>query len=235
MRAIVLAAGQGYQLDGLNKCLIKDPADGRTLLEKVALAFAGARITVVVGYRAVAIMQAQPQLEYVYNKDWAVTNNSYSLALALTTDEPCYVLSSDLVFEPALIRALDSGPPNAVLTECRENRVLSAVNCAVEGSRVTELYQGPLRKVTDPEAIGIYKISDSRLVRAWRQNCLQHNNLFVGQNLPVHGDYPRVDTFDLGQHRFWEINTPLDYLRLLDDVNRSKHDPCSDSLHHRWA
>lgn len=235
MRAIVLAAGQGYQLDGLNKCLIKDPVDGRTILEKVMLAFPAARITVVVGYRAVAIMQAQPRLDYVYNKDWAVSNNSYSLALALTSEEPCYVLSSDLLFEPALIRALEAGPANAVLTERRENRVLSAVNCAVEGSRVTELYQGPLRKVSDPEAIGIYKISDPRLVRAWRQNCLQHGNLFVGQNLPVHGDYPEVETFDLGQHRFREINTPLDYLRLLGDLDQTQHDSRSHSIHHRWA
>lgn len=235
MRAIVLAAGQGYQLDGLNKCLVKDPADGRTLIEKVVFAFPAARITVVVGYRAVAIMQAQPRLDYVYNKDWAVTNNSYSLALALTSEEPCYVLSSDLVFEPALIRALEAGPPNAVLTERRENRVLSAVNCAVDGSRVTELYQGPLRSVSDPEAIGIYKISDPRLLRGWRQNCVQHGNLFVGQNLPVHGDYPQVETFDLGRHRFHEINTPLDYLRLLADLDTPPNDARSDSIHHGWA
>jgi choline kinase len=235
VRVIVLAAGQGYQLDGLNKCLIKDPTDGRSILEKVVLAFPGFDVTVVVGYRAVAIMQAHPRLNYVYNKDWAVTNNSYSLALALTSDDPCYVLSSDLVFEPALIRAMQSGPDNAVLSECRENRVLSAVNCTVEGTRITELYQGPLRKVTDPEAIGIYKISDARLVRAWRQNCLQHGNLFVGQNLPVHGDYPAVEAFDLGQHRFREINTPLDYLRLLSDLQHEEDDTRTHSLHHRWA
>jgi choline kinase len=235
VRVIVLAAGQGYQLDGLNKCLIKDPADGRSILEKVVLAFPGAKITVVVGYRAVAIMQAHPQLDYVYNRDWAVTNNSYSLALALGSDEPCYVLSSDLVFEPALIRAMQAGPDNAVLTECRENRVLSAVNCAVDGTRITELYQGPLRRVSDPEAIGIYKISDARLVRAWRQNCLQHGNLFVGQNLPVHGDYPKVETIALGQHRFWEINTPLDYLRLLSALQKKDDDPRSHSIDNRWA
>lgn len=218
MRVIVLAAGQGYQLDGLNKCLIRDPFDGRTLLEKVIRAFPDCEITVVVGYRAVAIMQAQPRLRYVHNRDWAVTNNSYSLALALDSDEPCWVLSSDLLFEPELVGDMRAGPPNAVLTQVRENRVLSAVNCAVSGTRVTELYQGPLRQVSDPEAIGIYKIGDPRLVRAWRQNCLKHGNLFVGQNLPVHGDYPPIEIFDVGRHRFWEINTPLDYLRLLSEA-----------------
>jgi choline kinase len=198
------------------------------------LAFPGFDITVVVGYRAVAIMQSHPRLKYVYNKDWAVTNNSYSLALALDSDEPCYVLSSDLVFEPALIRAMQAGPGNAVLTELRENRVLSAVNCSVEGTHISELYQGSLRKVSDPEAIGVYKISDARLVRAWRQNCLQHGNLFVGQNLPLRGGYPPVEAFDLGAHRFREINTPLDYLRLLGDV-QNDDDARSHPLHHRWA
>jgi choline kinase len=214
MRVIILAAGQGFLLDGMVKCLVRAPHDGRPLLERAVEAFAGHRITVVVGYRAVAVMEAFPELDYVYNPDWATTNNSHSLGLALD-DEPAYVLSSDLVFEPALVRELEAGAPDLVLTERRENRILTSVHCALEGGRVRELYVGPLRTPADPEAIGFFKITDRTRLRQWKRNCLKHGNLFVGQNLPVGSTEADVHAHDVGSHLFYEINNPADYLRAL--------------------
>jgi choline kinase len=220
MRVIVLAAGQGFQLDGLNKCLIRDPLDGRRIIDKILLAFPRYKVTVVVGYQAVAIMQDYPQLDYVYNADWGLTNNSYSLGIALT-EEPCYVLSSDLLFEPDLIAIMEDAPPNLVLTEQRENRMLTAINCVVRTQRVVETYQGPLRDRSDPEAIGIFKISNPGLLRGWKRNCLKHGNLFVGQNLPLNEDDAPIYSLEKGPyHRFFEVNTPLDYLRLLEETQR---------------
>jgi len=220
MRVIILAAGQGFLLDGMVKCLVRAPDDGSPLLERAVRAFAGHKITVVVGYRAVAVMEAFPNLEYVYNPDWATTNNSYSLGIALT-DEPAYVLSSDLVFDPALITDMDRAGGNIVLTELRENRVLTSINCAQENGCVRELYVGPLRLASDPEAIGIFKVSDRRLLQQWKRNCLKHGNLFVGQNLPIAASGVEVCSFDLGQRAFYEINTPADYLRVLQAHQRS--------------
>src|SRR3990167_4505263 len=180
MRVIALAAGQGFQLDGLNKCLIRDPLDGRRIIDKIIRAFPNYPITIVVGYQAVRVMQDYPQLNYVYNQDWGMTNNSYSLGLALT-DEPCYILSSDLIFEPELIMAMEKAPENIILTEQRENRTLTAINCILDGQRVIETYQGALRQQQDPEAIGIFKISNSKILHEWKQNCLQYRNLFIGQ------------------------------------------------------
>jgi len=215
MRVIVLGAGQGYQLDGFNKLLIKDPADGKRILDKYREAFAGKEMTVVVGYRAINVMHHYPDLAYIYNKDWAVTNNSYSLSLTLT-DEPCYVISGDLFIEPELIQELDAGAPDLVVTQVRESRTLSAVNVSVDADgRIKEVYQGKLRNVSDPEAIGIFKVSSPVLLTAWKRNCREYANLFVGQNLPFDTD-ASVFAADLGGHRLDEVNTPMDYLRLLD-------------------
>ena len=219
MRVIVLAAGQGFLLDGMVKCLVRAPHDSKPLLEKVVEAFAGHAITVVVGYRAVSVMEAFPELDYVYNPDWGSSNNSLSLGLALN-DEPCYVISSDLVFEQPLIEELDRAAPNLVLTERRENRILSSINCSLSGSAVREFYVGPLRSPLDPEAVGLFKISERILLRQWKRNCLKHGNLFVGQNLPIGGGEVDVHSHDLGAHLFYEINNPTDYLRALR-VHRS--------------
>jgi choline kinase len=214
MHVIILAAGQGFLLDGMVKCLIKAPHDGRPLLGRMVEGFSAHEITVVVGYRAVDVMQQYPDLNYVYNPDWATTNNSYSLGLALT-EEPAYVLSSDLVFEPALINELDAAAENLVLTQKCENRHPGSVNCALDGSRVREFYVGPLRSPTDPEAMGVYKISDRDLLRQWKRNCLKHSNLFVGQNLPLTENLPPIHAHDVAAQLFYEINSPSDYLRAL--------------------
>lgn len=217
MRIIVLAAGQGFHIDGLNKCLIRDPYDGKRILDKIIAAFPQYPITMVVGYQAVTLMQDYPQLNYIYNQDWGMTNNSYSLGLALT-DEPCYVLSSDLFFEPALISAMEQAPENIILTEQRENRILTAINCVLYQNRVIETYQGILRDRSHPEAIGIFKISDTDILRHWKRNCLQYRNLFIGQNLPLPSKSTPILAFDKGAHRFFEVNTPFDYLRLMEEV-----------------
>lgn len=221
MRVILLAAGQGFQVDGLNKCLIRDPYDGRRIIDKVIRAFPHYPITVVVGYQAVNVMQDYPQLDYVYNQDWGMTNNSYSLGLVLT-DEPCYVLSCDLIFEPELIQMIEHAPENIILTQYKENRTLTAVNCILNhDNQVMETYLGALRDQKNPEAVGIFKISNLKTLRAWKQNCLQYRNLFVGLNLPLGVNEPSVYALDKSHHRFEEINTPLDYMRLLEVSKRN--------------
>lgn len=213
-QAIILAAGRGHQVDGQAKVLIRHPRTRRTILEHAIDAFAGKRIIVVVGFRAVQVMESAPALDYVINHDWSLTNNAMSLGLALNT-EPTYVVSGDIFFDRALIDTLDAAAPDLALTEARENRPLSAIHCVLrDDNSIAETYQGPLRNVDHPEAIGLFKISDRQLLARWKRQCLAHGNLFVGQTLPVDGA-PVVATPRRG-HEFYEVNTPADYLRLLE-------------------
>ncbi len=218
MRVIILAAGQGYELGGFPKILIRDPETGQRIIDRYLETFRDRQITLVVGYRAIEIMHRYPRLHYVYNEDWKVTNNSYSLGIALD-GTPCYVVSSDLIFDPEIIRIMDAAGPNAMLTDNTENRTLNALNCMVEDrGRVTEIYQGESRSKTDPESMGIFKVSDPVIIKLWKQCCLEHSNLFVGQNLPL--DMEPIYAVDRQGLRFDEINTPMDYIRLLEQINR---------------
>ncbi len=212
-RVIILAAGQGFQLDGMNKALIRHPATGKTILDYAMDAFSGYDITVVVGFRAIQIMEAYPDLDFVINQEWALTSNAMSLGLALS-DEPCYVVSGDIFFTNDLVRRLEAGPPDLVLTDNRENRTLTAIHCIVDDDdRVTETYQGPVRDNGHPEAVGMFKISDKTTLREWRKHCIRHGNLFVGQTLPC--GHAVIESFPLENQMFDEINSSPDYLRLL--------------------
>lgn len=217
-RVIILAAGKSLQLDGISKALIRHPATGRTILEYAMDAFAGKRITVVVGFRAIRIMQTHPNLHYVHNPDWALTNNAMSLGLALN-DEPAYVVSGDIFVAPELVQRLERGGPDLVLASDREKRSLSAIHCVLdENQEVIETYQGPVRSMAHPEAVGIFKISSPDVLRAWRKRCMEHSNLFAGQLLPC--DQAPIGIEKLGDELFFEINTPVDYLELIEASHR---------------
>ena len=216
MRVIILAAGQAVQLDGYNKLLIKDPVSKKTILDMYLEAFKGHDITVVLGYRAINVMHEYSDLDYVYNSDWAISNSSHSLSLALS-DEPCFVISGDLFIEPEIVSAIDEAGPNIIATIKRDSRTLSALNFSHDSSNIVqEISQGKLKEVTDPEAIGIYKISSKSILKSWRSNCIQHRNLFAGQNLDLGSDDPIIQ-LDVSPYRLQEVNTPMDYFRIMSE------------------
>lgn len=219
MKTIILAAGQGFQLDGFNKLLLRDPLNGEKIIDQYLRLFSHTDVVVALGYKAIEVMQRYPDLEYVYNADWKMTNNSYTAALALT-EEPCYLLSCDLFIDEGIVAALEQAGPNCILTECTDNRQLNSLNANItDEGQVLELYQGKPRKPDDPEAMGVYKISSESLLREWKNNCMKHTNLFVGQNLPF--DNVPIQAIDKGNHRLEEINTVFDYLRVLSSRKAS--------------
>ena len=214
MGTIILAAGQGFNLDGFHKLLLRDPQSGERIIDQYLRIYADTDITIVLGYKAIEVMQRYPDLNYIYNPDWKTTNNSYSLVLALN-GEPCYVTSCDLFVDPEIIRMLKDAESDCILTENSENRQLNSLNCSIAQDRqIVEIYQGSVRSKKDPEAIGIYKITNKSLLSVWKKKCMQYGNLFAGQNLPF--DVCNIYSVDKGKYRFHEVNTVMDYIRLIE-------------------
>ncbi|WP_380158937.1 NTP transferase domain-containing protein [Kineococcus sp. R86509] len=111
VQAVVLAAGLGTRL---GRPLPKSQTvlrDGRTImqqqLDNVRTALGdGARVAVVVGFKANVIMEAHPELRFAYNELFDSTNTSKSLLRALETSHPGGVLwmNGDVVFDPRVLR-----------------------------------------------------------------------------------------------------------------------------------
>lgn len=125
----MLAAGMGRRMKKYTKnhtkCMIE--VGGKTLLERVVEALTEAGITkliMVIGYEAEALQDYiekkhfSIEIEYVYNEEYATTNNIYSLYMArewLTKDDTI-LLESDLVFEKGIIKDIvDSKEKNIVV------------------------------------------------------------------------------------------------------------------------
>ena len=123
MQALMLAAGMGCRMGdctgALAKCMIR--INGQTLLERTveALKLAGiSKMVIVVGWHSTQLVKAIQsamngiEFEFVYNSDYATTNNIYSLYLTreqLGRDDTI-LLESDVVFDRELLRTVVQCP-----------------------------------------------------------------------------------------------------------------------------
>ena len=114
LQIVILAAGMGSRLGRTLPKPLTELADGRTIMqqqhENIRAAFGDdARIMTVVGYRAETIVDAFPDVDYVYNDRYDQTNTSKSLLRALRATGRGGVLwmNGDVVFDPLVLgRAL---------------------------------------------------------------------------------------------------------------------------------
>lgn len=119
MQAIMLAAGMGRRMGKYTKeytkCMVT--VGRKSLLERAieALEYSGiSKLVMVIGYEAEALRKYidskkfNIQIEYVYNYEYATTNNIYSLFLAreYLKKEDTILLESDLVYDKEIVKRL---------------------------------------------------------------------------------------------------------------------------------
>jgi choline kinase len=110
LQTVILAAGMGSRLGRSLPKPLTELSDGRSIMQQqhdnIRAAFGtDARITTVVGYKAEAIVEAFPHVDYVYNDRYDQTNTSKSLLRALTKSGKGGVLwmNGDVVFDPRVL------------------------------------------------------------------------------------------------------------------------------------
>lgn len=123
MQALMLAAGMGRRMgkytEAMTKCMIE--VGGRTLLQRAVEALKEAGVTkfvMVVGWECDKLTNyirnniSGMEFEFVYNGDYASTNNIYSLYLArdYLMQDDTILLESDLVYDKSLLKAIIDDP-----------------------------------------------------------------------------------------------------------------------------
>ena len=97
LQVVILAAGMGTRLGKPWPKPLTPLADGRSImqqqLENVEKVFRDeARVTIVVGFKMEMIMEAHPNVTFVYNENYDQTNTSKSLLKALRASQESGVL-----------------------------------------------------------------------------------------------------------------------------------------------
>ena len=109
VQAVILAAGMGTRLGRPWPKPLTPLSDGRTIMqqqiENLRSAYPDVRITTVVGFKLELILEAFPDVSYVYNEAYDQTNTNRSLlkALRLSADGGVLWMNGDVVFDPAVL------------------------------------------------------------------------------------------------------------------------------------
>ena len=170
MRAVILAAGRGTRMPEITKdkpkCLIE--IAGKTILERqidiLSKNFVE-KIYVVIGYRAEEIknkIRNVENVEIIENKDYATTDNIYSLHLTndKIKNEEFILLNGDAVFEENIIKMLVSKQGFDIAPVDSEHYDLEELKVREENGIIVEILPKTASKeVSDGSTIGIFKFS----------------------------------------------------------------------------
>jgi len=206
VQAVILAAGMGTRLGRPWPKPLTPLSDGRTIMqqqiENLRAAFDDPRIATVVGFKLELILEAFPDVMYVYNEVYDQTNTNRSLlkALRLSADGGVVWMNGDVVFDPELLRRSQH------LIDAEQSFI--CVNTAVVGEeevkytvdadgfvdRLSKQVQGALG-----EAVGINYVSaqDKALLIARLAECEDADYFERGLELMIEKDGARVLPFDI--------------------------------------
>ena len=113
VQVVILAAGMGTRLGKPWPKPLTPLADGRSILqqqiENVRKVFKdSARISIVVGFKLEMILEAHPDVSYIYNEAYDQTNTSKSLLKALRNSHESGVLwlNGDVVFDARVLERI---------------------------------------------------------------------------------------------------------------------------------
>ncbi|MBU0994514.1 MAG: phosphocholine cytidylyltransferase family protein [Proteobacteria bacterium] len=114
MKIVILAAGIGSRLGSPLPKPLTLLKNGKSILQhqvdNLSTSFSVHDINVVVGFKKDLIMEAFPDLTYIYNQNFDQTNTSQSLLKALKKyqDQGVLWLNGDVVFDSKIIKKITS-------------------------------------------------------------------------------------------------------------------------------
>jgi len=230
MIGVILAAGMAKRLrpltDACPKCLLK--IGERTLLQRTVDAMIAADINelvVVTGYRAEMIRdfltKQYPSLNihFIHNGDYEHNNNIFSLWMTRPyTEGKDFLLSdSDILFDPALIRAVLATEGNALALnrhECGEEEIKVIVD---DDNRIMELSKTCSIEKAIGESVGFEKMTASYSTALFKEleQMIEHEGLIdVFYERAFERLIPQGHTFrivDTTRYFSIELDTPEDF------------------------
>jgi L-glutamine-phosphate cytidylyltransferase len=175
MKAVILAAGQGTRIRSVHgehpKCLIE--VDGSTILDHQleALSMAGVNdVAIVVGYEkeqiishvSVRSLTNNQRIHFIENQAFAITNNIYSLWLALDwlRGDSFIVLNADVIFDHGILESAVRAyaPISMIIDPLWRDETMKVI---LEGDHVIEMSKKISREEFSGTYIGVTVFSKS--------------------------------------------------------------------------
>jgi len=221
--AVILAAGLGSRLGRPHPKPLTPLASGQSIMRQQVENLRsrlgqGLRISAVVGFKLHMIVEANPDIGFVYNEAYDVTNTSASLrkALELTGDAGILWLNGDVVFDAALIDDV-----RGMLESGKSFVCVNTESVADEEIKYTldkDGYIADLSKTVTGglgEAVGINYVGprDKATVLAGLARCADQDYFERGLEIAIAESDLRLRPIDISRHVCIEVDMQEDLER----------------------
>jgi choline kinase len=219
----ILAAGMGTRLGRPFPKPLTLLEDGRTILaqqlENIYEAYgADTKVQIVVGFKLDLILEAAPDVSFVYNERYDQTNTNRSLLKALRTSSagPVVWMNGDVVFDPAILKRMQAN--------IDADQTVIAVNTSAvseEEVKYTVTADGMVNELSKTvvnglgEAVGINLISakDKAKLINWLAQCDDQDYFERGIELAIEKDSLKVLPVDISDLFAVEVDFEADLER----------------------
>lgn len=239
MKAVLCAAGVGKRMNPITVEIPKPllPIGKKTIIEYMvdSIYSTGIKeVIVVVGYKAEMIKEklgdhlGDCRITYVYNPDFAVTNNIYSLWLARDLVEDGMIFfNCDIVFSDSILQSLVAdGQTDSLAADFETEHVEDALLAWFEDGRLLDI--GKKIEKANSWAMGIYKLSRAASLeyfktaeRLFLEDESNKNISFVAP-LRILAKKIIIGVIPAPKGQWVEIDTPEDYAYAKEKVGQIK-------------
>ena len=223
IQAVILAAGMGTRLGRPFPKPLTPLSDGRTIMEQqidnLRQVFgADVRITTVVGFKLDLILEAFPDVTYIYNEAYDQTNTNRSLlkALRLSTEGGVLWMNGDVVFDPQVLEKVSDLMEADTSFICVDTAVVGdeEVKYTVDDDGyVDELSKQVVNARGEAVGINFVSASDKPTFIDRLSECSDADYFERGIELAISHDSMRVIAVDIGEFFAVEVDFEEDLTR----------------------
>ena len=223
IQAVILAAGMGTRLGRPFPKPLTPLSDGRTIMEQqidnLQQVFgADVRITTVVGFKLDLILEAFPDVTYIYNEAYDQTNTNRSLlkALRLSTEGGVLWMNGDVVFDPQVLEKVSDLMEADTSFICVDTAAVGdeEVKYTVDDDGyVDELSKQVVNARGEAVGINFVSASDKTTLIDRLSECSDADYFERGIELAISHDSMRVIPVDIGEFFAVEVDFEEDLTR----------------------
>ena len=223
IQAVILAAGMGTRLGRPFPKPLTPLSDGRTIMEQqidnLRQVFgADVRITTVVGFKLDLILEAFPDVTYIYNEAYDQTNTNRSLlkALRLSTEGGVLWMNGDVVFDPQVLEKVSDLMESDTSFICVDTAAVGdeEVKYTVDDDGyVDELSKQVVNARGEAVGINFVSASDKPTLIDRLSECSDADYFERGIELAISHDSMRAMPVDIGEFFAVEVDFEEDLTR----------------------
>ena len=224
MKIIILAAGIGSRLGNSFPKPLTVLKNGKSIMkmqiDNITARYSVDDINVVVGYKKDLIMELFPELSYVYNPHFDITNTSKSLLIALKKSQNTSILwiNGDVVFDENIFEILDKHiQANKTFVAVNTNQVgIEEVKYTLKDGYINQLSKSVKKGLGEAVGINFIAFQDIKKFIKRLEECSDTDYFERGLEIAIKKDNLKVKAIDISKYNCIEI----DFLEDLENVNK---------------